>query len=83
MQDEYVEEMRCKHLKFRGSDSGNSLVVQGHQQLEIYTEKYMRVQPISNTSLLIYYLRNVKQLAGIYILNKQNQSYILTVTRVR
>jgi|JI6StandDraft_1071083.scaffolds.fasta_scaffold02789_8 hypothetical protein len=67
---DYIEDRRCKHVRFRNDQLNYSLVVEGQHGLELFTEKYLQIPPLSNTSKLVYLLQSTQSLAGIYILNR-------------
>lgn len=68
-------------MRFRNSEPSHSVVVEGQQGLELYTEKYLQIPPLSNTSKLVYLLESTQNLAGIYVLNRNKEHYLISVVK--
>lgn len=56
-------------------------MIEGSPDLEIFTEKYLKIHPISNMSRAVYYLQSTRALAGIYIFNPNSHHYLLSVAK--
>lgn len=69
-------------MRFRNNELNYSLVVEGQHGLELYTEKYLQVLPLSNTSKLVYLLESLAGFAGIYILNRNEEHYLISVVKL-
>lgn len=57
------------------------MIIEGPSGLEIFTEKYLKIHPISNVSKVVYYLETTHSLAGIYIFNPNRDHYLLSVAK--